>query len=174
MRVVLGVDPGLANTGFGVVKVAGSRMSALDGGVIEAPSGPSLEQRLSRIHRSIAELIDWHEPDALALEDIYFGRNVRSAMAVGQARGVLLLAAAERDVECFDYTPQAVKMAVCGAGGAVKDQVKHMVGVLLGLERPPASEHAADALAVAICHASHSPTVGGRNGAAAGAGAVPP
>lgn len=155
----MGVDPGLASTGFGVVRVAGPKMIAVDGGVIEAPSGPALERRLARIHHSIAELLDWHQPEALALEDLYFGKNVRSAMAVGQARGVLMLAAAERGIRCFDYTPQAVKMAVCGTGGAVKDQVKHMVGALLGLERPPASEHAADALAVAICHASQSPSV---------------
>jgi crossover junction endodeoxyribonuclease RuvC len=153
MQVVMGVDPGAANLGFGVVRVEGSHMVALDGGVIETPTELSPERRLERIHEALAELIDWHEPRALALEDLYFGRNVRSAMAVGQACGVTLLAAAQRGVRCFIYTPQAIKMAVCGSGGAGKKQVQRMVGTLLGLPEPPAPDHAADALAVAICHA---------------------
>ncbi len=99
--------------------------------------------------------MDWHEPVSVGLEDLYFGKNVKSALAVGQARGVAMLAAAERGLACFDYTPQAVKMAVCGSGGAAKEQVQQMVGTLLGLPAPPASDHAADALAVAICHAGH-------------------
>jgi crossover junction endodeoxyribonuclease RuvC len=154
--VVMGIDPGVASTGFGVVRVAGACMSAIDGGVIEAPSGESAEGRLARIHADLQELLGWHEPAALALEDVYFGKNARSAIAVGQARGVAMLAAAQRGVPCFDYTPQAVKMAVCGSGAAQKRQVQRMVGSLLGLPSPPASDHAADALAVAICHAGHA------------------
>jgi crossover junction endodeoxyribonuclease RuvC len=154
--VVMGIDPGVASTGFGVVRVAAGSMSAIDGGVIEAPAGESAEDRLARIHAAVSELIGWHEPAALALEDVYFGRNVRSAIAVGQARGVTMLAAAERGIPCFDYTPQAVKMAVCGTGAAAKRQVQRMVGALLNLPTPPESDHAADALAVAICHASHA------------------
>lgn len=159
MRIVMGIDPGLANTGFGVVRVAGSRMEAIDGGVIEAPRELPVERRLERIHAAMDELLEWHEPVALALESLYFGKNVRSAMGVGQARGVVMLAAAQRGIECLDYTPQAVKMAVCGSGGADKEQVKSMVGSLLGLREPPGSEHAADALAVAICHAAQSPAI---------------
>jgi crossover junction endodeoxyribonuclease RuvC len=155
--LVMGIDPGVASTGFGVVRVAGSRMSAVDGGVIEAPADRPLETRLARIHAELEKLIAWHEPAAIALEDLYFGRNARSAIAVGQARGVALLAAAQRRIPCFDYTPQAVKLAVCGNGSAVKGQVQRMVGELLGLPRPPQSDHAADALAVAICHAGVSP-----------------
>jgi len=151
----MGIDPGLANTGFGIVRVAGTSMSAIDGGVIETPSDLPAETRLGRIHAALRELIDWHEPASVALEDLYFGKNVRSALAVGQARGVAMLAASERGLSCSDYTPQAVKMAVCGSGGAAKEQVQQMVGVLLGLPSPPASDHAADALAVAICHAGH-------------------
>lgn len=158
MIVVMGVDPGVASTGFGVVRVAGGRMSAIDGGVIEVPPGEPMETRLARIHDELAQLIGWHEPAALALEDVYFGKNVRSAIGVGQARGVALLAAAERGIGCFDYTPQAVKMAVCGTGAAAKEQVQRMVGTLLGLPQPPESDHAADALAVAICHAAHART----------------
>jgi crossover junction endodeoxyribonuclease RuvC len=156
MIVVMGIDPGVASTGFGVVRVAGGRMSAIDGGVIEAPAGAPAGDRLARIHASLSELVEWHEPVAVALEDLYFGRNVRSAIAVGQARGVAMLAAAQRGIPTHDYTPQAVKMAVCGTGAAVKAQVQQMVGALLGLPSPPASDHAADALAVAICHASHT------------------
>ena len=155
MVVVMGIDPGVANTGFGVVRVAGSSMSAVDGGVIETSSDETPEKRLNRIHAALRELMDWHEPVSVGLEDLYFGKNVRSALAVGQARGVAMLAAAERGLGCFDYTPQAVKMAVCGSGGAQKDQVQQMVGALLGLPSPPSSDHAADALAVAICHAGH-------------------
>jgi crossover junction endodeoxyribonuclease RuvC len=156
MIVVMGIDPGVASTGFGVVRVAGGKMSAVDGGVIEAPAGERVEGRLARIHDALSELVTWHQPVAVALEDVYFGKNVRSAIAVGQARGVALLTAAQRGVSCFDYTPQAVKMAVCGSGSAAKNQVQRMVGILLGLPQPPESDHAADALAVAICHAAHT------------------
>jgi crossover junction endodeoxyribonuclease RuvC len=156
MIVVMGIDPGLASTGFGVVRVAGGRMSAIDGGVIESSPSEAPGARLARIHGELAELIRWHEPVAVALEDLYFGRNVRSAIAVGQARGVAMLAAAQEGVPTHDYTPQAVKMSVCGSGAAVKAQVQQMVGALLGLPAPPQSDHAADALAVAICHASHT------------------
>jgi crossover junction endodeoxyribonuclease RuvC len=157
--VVMGIDPGLASTGFGVVRAAGGSLTAIDGGVIEAPAELEAAERLARIHTALAELIAWHEPAAVALEDLYFGKNVRSAIGVGQARGVAMLAAAQRGIACFDYTPQAVKMAVCGTGAAAKQQVQRMVGTLLNLPQAPASDHAADALAVAICHAAAAPTV---------------
>jgi crossover junction endodeoxyribonuclease RuvC len=156
MTLVMGIDPGVASTGFGVVEVVGAQMSAVDGGVIEAPTSEPAAQRLTRIHEAVAELLSRHDPVALALEDVYFNRNVRSAIAVGQSRGVALLAAGERGIACFDYTPQAVKMSVCGSGAAAKEQVQRMVTSLLGLSERPASEHAADALAVAICHASQA------------------
>ena len=126
--IVIGIDPGAANTGFGVVRTMGERMVALDGGVIEtAPEMPA-EERLAKIHDGLGQLIAWHEPEAMALEDLYFGKNVGSALSVGQARGVAMLAAAQREVPCFDYTPQAVKKAVSGSGSADKAQVQHMVG----------------------------------------------
>jgi crossover junction endodeoxyribonuclease RuvC len=134
--------------------------------VIDAPAGLEPAARLARIHSALSELIAWHEPAAVALEDLYFGKNVRSALGVGQARGVAMLAAAERGIPCFDYTPQVVKMAVCGSGAAAKTQVQRMVGTLLNLPAPPASHHAADALAVAICHASHAPATAALAGAA--------
>ena len=153
----MGIDPGLANTGFGVVRVAGTRIEAVDGGVIEAPADLEPAGRLARIHAALAELIAWHEPSAIAIEELYFGKNVRSALAVGQARGVVLLAAGMAGVPCFSYTPQVIKQAVCGSGGAAKDQVQRMVGALLALPEPPQPDHAADALAVAICHANGAP-----------------
>ena len=168
----MGIDPGVANTGFGVVRVVGGNMSALDAGVVDAPPRGRIEDRLARIRSSLADLIAWHRPQAVALEQLYFGRNAHSAMAVGQARGVAMLAAAERGVPCFDYTPQAVKMAVCGTGSAAKRQVQRMVGTLLGLPEPPGSDHAADALAVAICHASQPPRLRAAAGGRADRGAL--
>jgi crossover junction endodeoxyribonuclease RuvC len=155
--IVLGVDPGLANTGYGVVAHRGGRPVALDGGVIETASGVSAELRLARIHEAVVELLSEHAPDAVALEELYFGANARSAFAVGQARGVVMLAAGQRRVPCSGYTPQQVKSAVCGSGRAGKDQVARMVGTLLGLPGPPRPDHAADALAVAVCHLNRAP-----------------
>lgn len=158
--IVLGIDPGLANCGFGVVQRRSGRFVALDGGVIETPSGWSESKRLARIHAEVEDLMLRHDPDALALEDLYFGQNARSAMAVGQARGVVLLSAGKRGLPCCSYTPQQVKQAVCGTGRAEKDQVQRMVQSLLALPEPPTPDHAADALAVALCHANHAPLAG--------------
>jgi crossover junction endodeoxyribonuclease RuvC len=155
--VVLGIDPGTANTGFGVVLLRGRTLAALDGGVVDTRAAEPLERRLARIHARICDLIAEHRPDAVAIEELYFGRNVRTAFAVGQARGVVLLSAGMRAVPCFSYTPQQVKQAVCGSGRAEKGQVGRMVGALLSLPEPPKPDHAADALAVAICHANGAP-----------------
>jgi crossover junction endodeoxyribonuclease RuvC len=149
---VLGVDPGTASTGYGVVQADGGHLSAVCGGVISTSASESLEQRLGAIFTRLDELLDSYRPQAMAVEEIFFGRNVRTAFAVGQARGVVLGAAGLRQIPCFPYTPQAVKLSVCGAGQAGKEQVQRMVAALLGLERPPEPDHAADALAVAICH----------------------
>ena len=155
--IVLGIDPGLANTGYGVVQRRSGRLAALDGGVIETRSDLPTERRLAAIHLAVSDLILRHEPDAIALEDLYFGQNARSAMAVGQARGVVMLAAGQRGLPCAGYTPQQVKAAVCGTGRAPKEQVGRMVQALLSLPAIPSPDHAADALAVAICHANHAP-----------------
>ena len=157
MVVVLGIDPGTAHTGYGVVHTRGTRMAALDGGEVATVPADPLERRLARIHARVCDLISEHRPDAVAIEELYFGRNVRTAFAVGQARGVVLLSAGMAGVPCFSYTPQAVKLAVCGSGGAEKGQVQRMVGALLSLPEPPEPDHAADALAVAICHANGAP-----------------
>jgi crossover junction endodeoxyribonuclease RuvC len=155
--VVLGIDPGTAHTGYGVVLSRGRRLAALDGGVIETRSGAPLERRLADIHARVCDLIREHQPAALAIEDLYFGRNAHSAFAVGQARGVVLLSAGMAGIPCFSYTPQVVKQAVCGSGGAGKQQVQRMVTALLSLPEPPHPDHASDALAVAICHANSAP-----------------
>ena len=160
MVVVLGIDPGTAHTGFGVVVARGRRLGALDGGTIDTAAGVPMERRLSQIHARVCELIEEHEPQAVAVEDLYFGQNSSSALAVGQARGVVLLAAGMAEVPCFAYTPQQIKQAVCGSGRAAKDQVQRMVGTLLELPEPPEPDHAADALAVAICHANGAPFAG--------------
>jgi crossover junction endodeoxyribonuclease RuvC len=155
--IVLGIDPGTASTGFGVVQSAGSRLHALEEGVIRTFAGTPLECRLADIHARVGELLDRHRPDAIAIEELYFGANVRTAFAVGQARGVVLLAAGQRGVPSRSYTPQQVKGAVCGHGRAGKDQVGRMVARMLGLAAPPARDHAADALAVAICDVNRAP-----------------
>jgi len=155
--IVLGIDPGTANTGYGVVERRGSRLVARDGGVITTRPEAPMQIRLSNIHRRVCELLDEHSVTVLSMEDIYFGRNASSALAVGQARGVVMLAAGQRRLPCVSYTPQQVKYAVCGSGRAEKDQIGRMVQILLALEHVPRPDHAADALAIAICHANGAP-----------------
>jgi crossover junction endodeoxyribonuclease RuvC len=165
--IVLGIDPGLASTGYGVVARREGRLLALDGGVIQTAPELARERRLADIHAGLGELIAAHEPDAMALEELYFGQNVRTAFAVGHARGVAMLAAGERAIPCAGYTPQQVKGSVCGSGRADKLQVARMVAALLGLAEVPRSDHAADALAVAICHVNRAPLRGALAGALA-------
>jgi crossover junction endodeoxyribonuclease RuvC len=179
--ITLGIDPGTANTGYGVVARAGGRLVALDGGVIQTSPRADLAARLAVIHARVYELIEEHRPQALAVEELYFGANARSAFAVGQARGAVLLAAGQRSLPCASYTPQQIKAAVCGTGRAGKEQVQRMVQTLLSLAELPRPDHAADALAVAICHANAAPMRAaldglatarrGRAGAPLGAGA---
>jgi crossover junction endodeoxyribonuclease RuvC len=155
-RVILGLDPGTASTGFGVISQAANRLRALEYGVIETPSGLALEQRLEMIFDAIGTLIERHRPDATAIESLFFNVNVRTALAVGQARGVALLVCARAGCRVFEYTPQQVKQAVAGYGKADKGQVMEMVRILLGLATLPSPDHASDALGVAICHANSS------------------
>ena len=155
--IVLGVDPGIANTGYGIVSSVGSRLQALEYGVIETRASSPAETRLAEIHADVGELIARFRVDAVAVEDLYFGANVVSAMAVGQARGVVLLAAGQQGLPVRAYTPQQVKAAVCGHGRAAKLQVANMVRRLLGLGATRMSDHAADALAVAVCDLNRAP-----------------
>ena len=155
--IVLGIDPGTANTGYGVVGAHAGRLVALDGGVVETRAGTDPGARLAQIHARVGALMDEYAPEAVAVEDLYFGANARSAFAVGMARGVVFLAAGQRNIPCASYTPQQVKGAVCGSGRADKSQVQRMVQALLSLHELPKPDHAADALAVAICHANGAP-----------------
>ena len=153
MRVILGVDPGTANTGWGVVRQEGSRLSELGHGCIVTSARDDLGARLRRIHDELSYLLRRFEPAAMAVEELFVNVNVRTALTVGQARGVILLAAAERGIPAVDYSPLSIKQAVTGYGRAGKVQVQEMTRVLLGLDRIPKPDHAADALAVAITHA---------------------
>jgi crossover junction endodeoxyribonuclease RuvC len=152
--VILGVDPGSRHTGFGVLQGKGDRLLHLVSGSIKAGSQPPLESRLCRIFDGLSDLIEQHRPQAIALEDIFLATNVRSAFILGQVRGVVLLAGARAALPIFHYSPLVVKKAVVGYGQASKAQVQLMVKQLLGVE--PDNEHAADALAVSLCHFFHS------------------
>ena len=151
--IVLGVDPGLANTGWGVVEVAGSRFRCLAYGCITTPASHPLSRRLSVIHDDLVAVIDRYVPEECGIESVYFGTNAKTAFATGQARGVAVLATAAAGLELGEYGPGEIKMAVVGSGSADKTQVQYMVRVLLGLADEPRPDHAADALAAAICHA---------------------
>lgn len=150
--IVLGIDPGLANTGWGVIERRGSRLACLAYGCVTTDRGRSVAERLREIHRAISEVIGRYAPDECAVENVYFGSNASSAFATGQARGVALLAAASLVIG--EYGPGEVKMAVVGTGSADKAQVQYMVKAILGLPHAPRPDHAADALAAAICHAN--------------------
>lgn len=155
--VVVGIDPGISNTGFGVVESRPGALLALDGGVIETSPAQPLETRLALIADRVRGLIDEYRPDAMAIESIYFGKNAESAFLVGQARGAVVCEAGRLSVPVTSYTPQQIKLAVCGSGAAAKDQVQRMVVALLDIpgELPP--DHAADALAVGVCHVNSAP-----------------
>jgi len=154
---VLGIDPGTAACGYGIVQESGGRLQAVEFGWWRTSPRDTLELRLKRIHDAVAELIVRHEPDAVALEESYVGADARIALSVGQARGAALVACATAQVQCTEYAPASVKSAVCGYGRAEKTQVQRMVKAILGLSEPPQPHHAADALAVAICHALAPP-----------------
>ena len=162
---VLGIDPGTAACGFGIVQArGGGRLEAMEYGWWQTSPRDAPSLRLKRIHDEVAELIVRHEPDAVALEESYVGADARIALSVGQARGAALVACAAADVQCAEYPPATVKQAVCGYGRGEKEQVQRMVKAVLGLPELPRPHHAADALAVAICHALAPPLL-----AAAGA-----
>jgi crossover junction endodeoxyribonuclease RuvC len=151
--LVIGIDPGVATTGYGLVQEAqDGSLEMVAYGVIETPAGMPLPERLLLLHSKLSELLLLHHPDSGAVEKLFFQRNVRTAMTVGQGRGVTLLALAQAGLLVAEYTPLEVKQAVVGYGGADKNQVQQMVRALLGLDDIPRPDDAADALAVAICH----------------------
>ena len=148
--IVLGIDPGTAALGYGTVERTGARLRLVDAGCLETPSTWALPQRLLAIHRHVVEQIELHRPDIVAVERLFFSKNAQTAFAVGQARGVVLLAAAAAEVPVREATPNEVKSAVTGYGAADKEQVGRMVAVLLGLASAPRPDDAADAVAIAI------------------------
>ncbi len=151
--LVLGIDPGTATTGYGLVREnQDGSLEAIAYGVILTPSGLPMPQRLLELNHQLAELLLLHRPESSAVEKLFFQRNVRTAISVGQARGVVLLCLAQAGLEVGEYTPLEIKQAVAGYGGADKQQVQQMVRALLGLPDIPRPDDAADALAVAICH----------------------
>lgn len=149
--ITLGIDPGTARLGYGVVD-DDPNPRALAYGVVETSSSVAMPHRLVRLYNEVGELIAVHQPTTVAVEQLFFARNVTTAMTVGQARGVVLLAAAQADLEIVEYTPSEVKQATVGYGKADKAQVQEMVRLLLNLDQPPFPDDAADALAVALCH----------------------
>ena len=151
--LTIGIDPGTATTGYGLVQLGESgSLDVVDYGVILTPSDQSMPDRLLSLYSQLKKIIALHHPASGAVEKLFFQRNVRTAMSVGQARGVVLLALAESSLNIGEYTPLEVKQAVVGYGGADKNQVQQMVRVLLSLPEIPQPDDAADALAVAICH----------------------
>lgn len=148
---VLGVDPGTSTTGWGVVEAARPLARHVASGVIALPARLSLAERLRKIHRTVGNLIEVHRPEALGLERVFVSRNVQSAFRLGEARGAVLVAAAESGVPVFEYTPAEVKQAVVGYGRADKPQMQRAVAILLGIDGLGRADEA-DALAVAICH----------------------
>jgi len=157
--IVLGIDPGTAATGYGIVERNGSKLRLIDYGCVETVPADALPLRLMYIHQAITGLIAEHQPSLVGVERLFFNKNVQTAFAVGQARGAVLLAAAEAGLPVFEYGPHEVKMAVTGYGRAEKAQVQKMVQVVLGMSVLPRPDDAADALAVAIClaHAQQTP-----------------
>jgi crossover junction endodeoxyribonuclease RuvC len=154
---VLGIDPGTAACGYGIVHGSGARLGATVHGWWKTPARQRPELRLLTLYEGVAALIEEHAPDAVVLEECFVGADARTALSVGQARGAVLVAAALNGIECAEYAPARIKQTVCGYGRAEKDQVQRMVKAILGLEALPTPTHAADALAVAICHALAPP-----------------
>lgn len=154
-KIILGIDPGTALLGYGLIEQLGNRLNILHHGCIKTKSTDALEIRLAIIYKELQEVISEHEPDEIAIEKIFFSKNVKTAISVAQARGVIMLTAAHAKVSIAEYTPNQVKQAVCGYGSADKRQVQEMVKRLLGLREIVKPDDAADALAIAICHSSY-------------------
>lgn len=151
--IILGIDPGIAILGYGIVEYNGNTFKTLDYGAVLTDSKETTPNRLNKIYEELGKLLDIYKPDAVAIEELFFNKNAKTAIVVGQARGVAILAAAQRNLEIFEYTPLQVKQGVVGYGRADKKQVQVMVKTFLNLKTVPKPDDVADALAVAICHA---------------------
>ena len=154
-RTILGIDPGLANTGWGLVRQEGSRLSCAAYGCVSTEAKTPLAYRLKRIHEQVGAVIERFAPTCVGIETVWFGQNVTAAFATGQARGAALVACAEGGLHVGEFTPRQIKLAVVGTGTAEKEQVQYMVQKLLSLQEAPRPDHAADALAAAICYTTH-------------------
>lgn len=150
---VMGIDPGTAITGFGIVDYKGNKFSVVHYGCIRTSAQLNLEKRLCLVFEHLGQLIEQYRPEHFAIEELFFNKNVKTALAVGHSRGVAMLAAALRDLPVYEYTPLQVKQAVVGYGRADKTQVQFMIKTILGLEQVPKPDDVADALAIAVCHA---------------------
>lgn len=151
--IILGIDPGIAIVGYGVVEYTKGKFRLIAMGSIETPAGIDVEERLRMVYDDMCELIDTYRPDEMAIEELFFNTNQKTAIAVAEARGVILLSAVQRRVPISEYTPLQVKQSVVGYGRAEKKQVITLVGMILGMENGPKLDDTADALALAICHA---------------------
>lgn len=152
--IILGIDPGLAIVGYGVIRKEQNRLTPMDYGTIETEAGMPFPERLEKIYNGMNELITLFQPDVVVFEELFFYKNVTTAIAVGQARGVAVLSAQQKRLPLYEYTPMQIKLAVAGYGHAKKPQIQIMVKTLLGLKEIPKPDDAADALAVAICWAN--------------------
>lgn len=152
--IILGIDPGLAIVGYSIIEYKGSQFKPLEYGAITTDSKTLFPERVKIIYKELLSIIDEYKPDDLAIEELFFNKNVKTAIKVGQARGVEILAAANRGLDIYEYTPLQIKQATVGYGRAEKHQVQEMVKMLLNLKKTPKPDDVADALAVAICHAS--------------------
>lgn len=154
-RIILGIDPGLANTGWGIVHQCGSRLECVAYGCVSTSSSSELTMRLLKIHDQIAAISSKYSPNCVGIETVWFGQNISAAFGTGQARGAALVACAKSNLEVGEFTPNQIKMAVVGQGHAEKEQVQYMVQKILKLDHTPRPDHSADALAAAICYTTH-------------------
>lgn len=154
-RTILGIDPGLANTGWGVIDQRGARLRCVAYGCVSTPTSLPLAERLLKVRDQVGAVVSRFQPSCVGIETVWFGQNITAAFATGQARGAALVACAEGGLEVGEFSPSQIKLAVVGTGGAGKGQVQYMVRQLLGLADIPRPDHAADALAAAICYANH-------------------
>lgn len=167
MTTILGIDPGVATVGFGVIRASGTKQELVRCGAILTPAGQRLSERLQQIYHDMLDLIDMFEPDAISVEELFFNNNITTGISVAHGRGVVLLAGQEKGIPMFEYTPLQVKKAIAGYGRASKKQMMEMVRRLLSLDEVAKPDDASDALALAICHARFSSSLlnidGGNN-----------
>lgn len=155
-RIILGIDPGLAHTGWGLVHQAGPRLTCVAYGCVTTAGAAPMADRLLKIHDQIGAVIERFRPSCVGIETVWFGANITAAIATGQARGAALVACAAAGLDVGEYTPNQIKLSVVGEGHAEKTQIQYMVRRILSLEVDPKPDHAADALAAAICHSTHA------------------